>query len=161
MVLFIWDAFNESADLIDQIEKYHGRFGVYPEVVLADQIYGTRDNRNTMKDKGIRFSGKALGRPLKLSPEQKRMIRNEARNRVRIEGKFGVAKRKYDLGLVRAKTMRTSESWIAAVFFAMNLAHWLRFYFCPFEFLHISHLIRTFFNKQFMLSAMRGRKFAF
>ncbi|MGC9352166.1 MAG: hypothetical protein ACP5D3_09260, partial [Sulfurovum sp.] len=31
-----------------------------------------------------------------------------------------------DLDCVKAKTMLTSESWIAAVFFVMNLARWLR-----------------------------------
>ncbi|RKY76974.1 hypothetical protein DRQ07_09460, partial [candidate division KSB1 bacterium] len=35
-------------------------------------------------------------------------------------------KRKYDLGLVKAKTMSTSESWIVAVLFVMNLARWQR-----------------------------------
>ena len=79
-----------------------------------------------LKDKGIRFSGKPLGRPPKLTNEEKRLIRTEARLRSRIEGKFGEAKRKYDLDLVKAKTMHTSESWIAAVFFVINLAHWMR-----------------------------------
>jgi len=79
-----------------------------------------------LKDKGIRFSGKPLGRPPKLSKEEKRLIRMEARLRSRIEGKFGEGKRKYALDLVKAKTRYTSESWIAAVFFVMNLAHWMR-----------------------------------
>jgi hypothetical protein len=156
-----WDPFNESTDLVDQIENYHNRFGVYPEVVLGDQIYGTKDNRNYMKDKGIRFSGKALGRPPKLSSEQKRVIKNEARRRVRIEGKFGEAKRKYDLGLVKAKTMYTSESWIAAVFFVMNLAHWLRLYFCPFYFKPFFKRLLDVFNEHFTLPGMPGRKLAF
>ena len=33
---------------------------------------------------------------------------------------------KYDLDIVKTKTMQTSESKIAAVFFVMNLARWLR-----------------------------------
>ena len=121
-----WDAYNEGGDLPRQVENYRDRYGFYPDVVLADQIYGSRDNRIYLKDKGIRFSGKPLGRPPKLTNEEKRLIRTEARLRSRIEGKFGEAKRKYDLDLVKAKTMHTSESWIAAVFFVMNLAHWMR-----------------------------------
>jgi len=35
-------------------------------------------------------------------------------------------KRRYDLGLVKPKTMAASESWIAVIFFVMNIAHWWR-----------------------------------
>ena len=34
-----WEAYNESSDLIQEIEKYRARFGYYPERVLADKIY--------------------------------------------------------------------------------------------------------------------------
>jgi len=37
-----WDAYNESGDLLGQVESYRERFGCYPEVVVADTIYGTR-----------------------------------------------------------------------------------------------------------------------
>ena len=58
-----WDAYNESSDLIEQIETYKERFGYYPASVHADQIYRTRSNRAYCKSKGIRLSGKPLGRP--------------------------------------------------------------------------------------------------
>jgi hypothetical protein len=51
-------------DLQTQVESYKARYG-YPEVVLADGIYGIRENRNYLKEKGIRFGGKPLGRPKK------------------------------------------------------------------------------------------------
>ena len=124
-----WDAFNEGGDLIGQVEAYHKRFGFYPESVHGDKIYGTRANRRYLKERGIRFSGKPLGRPRKLSKEQKREMKRGVGIRNRIEGKFGEGKRKYDLDLVKARDLRTSESWIASVFFVMNLAHWLRFHF--------------------------------
>jgi hypothetical protein len=124
-----WEPYNEGGDLKTQVENYHRRYGVYPAVVLADQIYGTLENRTFLKKQGIRFSGKALGRPLQLSPAEKRKIAHEARRRSLIEGKFGEGKRKYDLGLVKAKTSKTSESWIAIIFFVMNLARWGRIYF--------------------------------
>jgi len=60
-----WDAFNESGDLICQVENYKQRFGFYPASVHVDKIFGTRDNRQYLKDHGIRFSGKPLGRPPK------------------------------------------------------------------------------------------------
>jgi IS5 family transposase len=125
-----WDAFNEGTDLISQVEGYKDRFGFYPAAVIIDTIYGTRENRRYLKKLGIEFSGKALGRPPKLTEEEAKQaqIKRKAHAGLRngIEGKFGEGKRKYDLDLVKAKTMRTSESWIAAVFFVMNLARWQR-----------------------------------
>lgn len=125
-----WDAFNEGTDMIGQVERYRNRFGFYPAVVCGDTIYGTQDNRRYLKTRGIEFSGKALGRPPKLTEEEAKLARKkrkaQAGLRNGIEGKFGEGKRKYDLDLVKAKTMRTSESWIAAVFFVMNLARWQR-----------------------------------
>jgi len=125
-----WDAFNESLDLKNQVERYRERFGFYPEEVIADKIYGSRDNRDYLKKRKIEFSGRSLGRPPRLTDEEARVARKRlkehGRLRNQIEGKFGEGKRKYDLDCVKAKTRRTSESWIAAVFFVMNLAHWLR-----------------------------------
>jgi hypothetical protein len=125
-----WNAFNEGTDLEDQVEQYRERFGFYPEEVIGDKIYGSRDNRKYLKKNRIKFSGKALGRPPKLTKEQakiaRKIMRVQASLRNHIEGKFGEGKRKYDLGLVKSKTMPTSESWIAAVFFVMNLARWQR-----------------------------------
>ena len=121
-----WNAFNESGDLIDQVERYHKRFGFYPESVLVDHIYGTRENRRKLKELGIRFCGKQLGRPPALTRAEKRAINKELASRNRIEGKFGEGKRKYQLGCVQARTRATSESWIASVLFVMNLSAYLR-----------------------------------
>ena len=52
------DAFHEGHDLESQVEAYRSRYGVYPEVVLGDPLYGTRDNRRYLNSKGIRFAGK-------------------------------------------------------------------------------------------------------
>ncbi|MGZ5303266.1 MAG: IS5 family transposase [Bacteroidia bacterium] len=58
-----WDAFHEGLDLVAQVEAYLGRYGHYPERVLADPLYGTRANRDYLKQRGIRFAGKPLGSP--------------------------------------------------------------------------------------------------
>ena len=133
---FGWDAFNESKDLIPQIKSYKKRFGCFPEVVLADGIYGTRNNRKYMKKHHIRFGGKALGRPKKQTvanaaqlKQEKQQRRLDAVERIPIEGKFGQGKNGYNLNYIRAKTMRTSEAWINSIFLVMNLMVLLRFYY--------------------------------
>jgi len=118
-----WNAYNESTDLKKQVEDFNQATGHYPEVVIVDKIYGTRENRTWLKERGIRFSGKPLGRPKKesLSPYQKRKQKIEQGLRNEIEGKFGQGKNAYDLNRVRTRTAKTSESWIACIVFVMNL----------------------------------------
>ena len=123
-----WDAYNEGVDLQSQVENYKTVHGYYPEAVLADQIYGTRDNRRYLKKHGIRFAGKPLGRPKKETAEnklqlqeEKKQRREEYRQRIPIEGKFGQGKNGYRLNYIRAKTARTSEAWIRSIFLVMNL----------------------------------------
>lgn len=58
-----FEAYNESTCLIEAIENFKERTGYYPERVLADQIYRTRENRSFCSDHGIRLSGPKLGRP--------------------------------------------------------------------------------------------------
>jgi len=125
-----WDAFNENQDLIAQVNKYKRQFGYYPAVVIADGIYGTRENRNYLKEHGIRFSGKKLGRPPKeidaITREMERLRILEQGERNEVEGKIGTAKTRYGLGKVMTKTQETSENWIAMAIFSMNMATALR-----------------------------------
>lgn len=118
-----WDAYNEGTDLQKQVETYKEINGHYPEVVITDKIYGTRENRMWLKERDIRFSGKPLGRPTNetLSPYQKRKQKIEKGIRNQIEGKFGQGKNGYGLSKVRARVAKTSESWIACVMFVLNL----------------------------------------
>lgn len=123
-----WDAYHEGLDLPAQVETYKQRYGHYPEAVLGDPLYGTRDNRAYLKSKKIRFAGKPLGRPARLTTQNreelkrlKQQRREEYRQRIPIEGKFGQGKSGYGLGYIRAKTARTSEAWINSIFLVMNL----------------------------------------
>ena len=126
-----WDAYHEGHDLPDQVESYRRRHGHYPEKVLADPLYGTRDNRKYLKQKGIRFAGKPLGRPPKLCGLAKqidrRQRRQDYRERIPIEGKFGQGKNGYNLNYIRARTAETSEAWIRSIFMVMNLLVLIRF----------------------------------
>jgi hypothetical protein len=47
--------------------------------------------------------------------------KKEATERNQIEGKFEQGKNGYDLNRIRAKLKDTSESWVSAIFFIMNL----------------------------------------
>ena len=130
-----WDAFHESRDLRPQVEAHYQRYQVYPEVVIADPAYGTRDNRRYLKSLGIRFSGKPLGRPRKVNEENqaelqrlKAQRRDEYLQRIPIEGKFGQGKNGYSLSYIRAKRADTSVAWINAIFFVMNLLVLWRFF---------------------------------
>jgi hypothetical protein len=123
-----WDPYHEGHDLPAQVENYRKRHGHYPEVVLADQIYGSRENRRYLKERNIRFAGKALGRPKKETNENRNQLREEKRRRkaeyqerIPIEGKFGQGKNGYRLNYIRARTQSTSEAWIYSIFLVMNL----------------------------------------
>ena len=69
-----WEAFHEGCDLPSQVEAYRKHHGVYPEVVLGDTLYGSRDNRRYLKALGIRFAGKPLGRPKKVTEKLKTRV---------------------------------------------------------------------------------------
>lgn len=111
-----WEAYNEGALLIESIEKHKKRTGQYPEEVLADKIYCTRENRRQLKERGIKLIAKPLGRPSAVNQEH---VRPGERNP--IEGKFGQAKIAYGLNRIRAKLQNTSESWIASIILVLNL----------------------------------------
>jgi hypothetical protein len=110
-----WEAFNEGNHMMNYVEQYRQRFGVYPKELLADQIYCTRANRAALKEKNIKLIAKPLGRPsavqIHLSPGERNPI----------EGKFGQAKTGYGLNRIKARLKGTSESWIACIFLVLNL----------------------------------------
>jgi hypothetical protein len=131
-----WDAFNEGGDLETQVEAYLRRYGFYPEAVVADPVYGTQKNRAYLKDKGIRYAGKALGRPKKVTEQNREQLKRDKqqrqvdyRQRIPIEGKFSQGKRAYGLNQIQAKTARTSEAWINSIFLVMNLLVLLQHFF--------------------------------
>jgi len=119
-----WDAYNESCDLIEQIERYRERFGFYPESVHVDKIYRTRENRRFCKEHGIRISGSPLGKPIKEAEQlkaQRKLQHQDELDRIAIEGKFGQGKRRFSLDRVMTKLAQTSEVSIVVSFIVMNL----------------------------------------
>jgi len=125
---FSWDAYNETSDLSEQAEKFRQRFGHYPASIHADKIYQTRVNRAWCKERGIRLSGKPLGRPRELSREEKKQQRQDEADRIPIEGKFGNAKRKGTLQRVMAKLSITSRTVVSIGLIVLNLDTVLRIF---------------------------------
>lgn len=122
-----WDNYNESLDLVGQIEAYRKQFGFYPKSVHADKIYRTRANRKYCKARGIRLSGPPLGRPPKhVSAAEKKQAADDEAIRNTVEGKFGQGKRRFGLGRVMAKLACTSAAQISLSFLVMNLDAALR-----------------------------------
>ena len=103
------------------LENYRERTGHYPERALADQIYRNRDNINFCKKWHIRLSGKALGRPKKILPVDKKTEYQDNVDRIEVERKFSLAKRKFGLGLIRTKLEDTTKSSILLAIIAMNV----------------------------------------
>jgi len=109
-------------DLKGQVEKYKERYGYYPESVHADKIYRNRENRKFCEKLGIRLSGPPLGRPKKYGDKEKeKLIRQDEKDRIAVEGKFGNGKRKYGLGRIMSKRADTSESSIGMIILVMNM----------------------------------------
>ncbi len=116
-----WEAYNECNDVEAQVEAYKEIHGHYPEILLVDKIYLTRKNREWLKSKGIQITNKPLGRPKKETSYEKSKRKKLKNKRNQIEGKFGEGKNGNSLNKVRTRLKDTSESWVAGIFFVMNL----------------------------------------
>ena len=116
-----FNAYNEAGNLRTMVERFREREGHYPSRILADKIYRNRENLSYCKERGIRLSGPALGRP------RKDEIRDKAQNyldeceRVEVERRFSLAKRKCGMGLVTAKLQETAAHVIAMSVLVLNL----------------------------------------
>ncbi len=123
-----FDAYNESEYLQEVIERYRKRTGSYPERLLADKIYRNRDNLSYCKERGIRLSGPALGRPARNVAIDKKKEYKDNCDRVEVERAFSHAKGKFGLGHIRARLKETTQSAIALSIVALNLARiWCAF----------------------------------
>ena len=118
-----YDAYNESTVLKEAAERFRERIGHYPERILVDQIYRTRENRKYCKMHGIRLSGPKLGRPsLEKQPaKEKKQEYQDNTDRIEVERAFSLSKRCYGMGLIRTKLYDTTLTSIALSVFVTNL----------------------------------------
>ena len=113
-----FDAYNEATKLQEMIEAFCRREGHYPSRVLADKIYRNRENLRYCKERGIQLSGPALGRPKKGDIRDKAQDYKDESERVEVERRFSLSKRKCGMGLVKARLQETAEHVIAMIAFS-------------------------------------------
>ena len=116
-----FDAYNEAGNLQDIAERFYEREGHYPKRILADKIYRNRDNLAYCKERHIRLSGPALGRPKRDAAPDKRRAHIDECERVEVERCFSLAKRKCGMGLVTARLQETAAHVIAMSIVVLNL----------------------------------------
>ena len=116
-----FEAYNESTCLIEAVKRFKERTGYYPERVLADQIYRTRENRNYCKEHGIRLSGPKLGRPSAAAKVDKKQEYQDNTDRIEVERTFSLSKRCYGMSCITTKLEETQLTSIALSVFVTNL----------------------------------------
>jgi len=126
-----FENFHEGVTLIESVQRYRALHGCYPEVVQADQIYRNRTNLAFCKAHGIRLSGPKLGRPSKDRERDRQIEALDHRERIIIESRNGIAKRRFGLDLIMAILPETSMTEAALQVLCMNMRIrllWRRFF---------------------------------
>ena len=124
-----FEPFNESEGLWRAVARYRERYGCYPERILADKIYRSRQTLAFCKENDIRLSGPALGKPPKapgLSRQAKKQEYQDNRDRNAVEGVFGTVKTVYGLDRVMAHLQETAVCVIGVALLLSNLSRSLR-----------------------------------
>ena len=117
-----WDAYNESSDLVTQMELYKKRFGMLPREVQVDKLYLGKANRKYIKACHVDCYNHPLGRsPKEENDEHAEDKRRAVGERNWIEATFGTSKRVYRANDIWAKLNDTADTWIGACFFAKNI----------------------------------------
>ncbi len=132
-----WDAYNECNDLQAAANNYKRMHGYYPEWIIADSIYHTKANKTFCQQNHIKLIGKRLSKRAlsKMTLKERKEYQKLHNSRNHVEGKFGQGKNGYELNEIKAKYANTSASWIAAVYFVMNIlvfagSSFLSFFYC-------------------------------
>ena len=127
-----FEAYNESADFWKAVYRYHDRYGCWPERILADKIYRSRQTLAFCKEHGIRLSGPALGRPSKdqnLTRQMKYQEYLDSCDRNAVEGTFGTGKTSYGLDRISVRLKETTCCVIGVALLLLNLLRSLRLFF--------------------------------
>ena len=124
-----FEPYNESEDFYGAVERYRERYGCYPSRILADKLYRNRQTLAYCKERGIRLTGPALGKPPKdqtLTKQAKKQEYQDICDRNEVEGVFGTGKTAYGLGRIAAHLEATTFCAIGVALILMNLTKRLR-----------------------------------
>ena len=112
-------------------------FGFYPEAVIGDKAYTTRENGQYCKSKGIRLSCQKMGRKSEEAKEaERKQLYEDTCKRNAAEGDCGTVKRKYGLDMVMTKLYETTLTAISFGFFVKNMERVLRLFVLRFFICH-------------------------
>lgn len=116
-----FDAYNEGVVLDEDLDKHKQRFGKNPKVLIADKIFGNKENRKMLEEKGIKASFVPLGRKCKLSKAKEKWVKQKQKKRNEIEGAIGNAKVNYGLDRIKYTITGGEEIYIRLSLSVMNL----------------------------------------
>jgi len=118
-----YDSFNEGTRLGVELDMYEERFGKKPPEVIADQIYGNRENRKYLKEKEIKAALRPLGRRAKTQEAERhrKWVNKKQKERNRIEGMIGHSKEHFGLNRIRYTIEDGAEIWVRMGLMMMNL----------------------------------------
>lgn len=124
-----FEAYNESEGFWKAVYRFYDRYGRWLERILADKIYRNRQTLSFCKERGIRLSGPALGKPPKdqnLSRQLKKQEYQDSCDRNVVEGLFGTGKTAYGLGRISVRLEDTTRCVIGVALLLGNLMKRLR-----------------------------------
>ena len=124
-----FEPYNEAEDFYRAVEGYRARYGRYPARILADKLYRNRQTLAYCKERGIRLTRPALGKPPKdraLTKQARAQEYQDICDRKEVEGVFGTGKTAYGLGRIVAHLKETSFCVSGVALILMNLTKRLR-----------------------------------
>ena len=119
-----FDAYNEGTILTDRIEAFRDRTGHYPEAVMVDAIYRTKENIAYCEKRNIRITGKPLGnkkKSPKMSKKEKQIEYKDSVVRIAVERFFSLIKLHYGAGLIMPRLSNSAINSIALSILVANL----------------------------------------
>jgi len=146
---------NRNGNVAKPLRMALGSLLIQTQYHLADGIYRTRENLAFCKSKGIRLSGKPLGRPKADNRMDKKVMRKDEIDRVGVEREFSYAKGSFGLGQIRSKLKDTSKTAIALSILALNIAHIGRILREFLTFWNVAPFLRRIFNIRWKLAVVQ------
>ena len=118
---YSFDAYNEAGNLRAMVERFRAREGHYPSRILADKIYRNREKSQLLQGTRDPVIRSGPGQTEKDELRDKAQDYQDECERVEVERRFSLAKRKCGMGLVTAKLQETAAHVIAMSVLVLNL----------------------------------------